>query len=502
MASTSTDPDLNLYPEVHSSLAQVVEFPAYRDSGKHFVSTKSTTKRWWQRDASTFEFVADFVSTNGAVLLAYSVYHWLSVGRLVRYDISDVEVAGSLIGLFYVMMLRLNGAYTRATSLLRVRETERVIAASLQLCAFAFGVGFLVELPVPRLVVLFAAASIPAFVLAEKHLIYLLWRSFAESEQIGRSTVIYGAGHSALRVFSVLARSPKLGMDPVAIVDDDAAGATVQELGYTSSRFTKVRRGPVDAALLRELSADVLIICKSIDAEEFRHIAIECARAGTVLSFVPHDRFNSTRSLSYWDADGVIFASVDEQGASSLYRLAKRAFDLSIATFLVLVLAPLLLVIALAIRVTSEGPALFVQDRVGKNGRLFKIFKFRTMYVSAEKQAYSPISTRDRRITKVGAFLRRTSLDELPQLLNVLKGDMSLVGPRPEMPFIVEQYKDIHRERLQVLPGITGLWQISAGRAQLIHENIQYDLYYIRNQSFFMDLAILLHTFVFAMRGI
>jgi exopolysaccharide biosynthesis polyprenyl glycosylphosphotransferase len=291
-------------------------------------------------------------------------------------------------------------------------------------------------------------------------------------------------------------------MDPVAIVDDDAAGATVQELGYTSSRFTKVRPGPVDAALLRELSADVLIICKSIDAEEFRHIAIECARAGTVLSFVPHDRFNSTRSLSYWDADGVIFASVDEQGASSLYRLAKRAFDLSIATFLVLVVAPLLLVIALAIRVTSEGPALFVQDRVGKNGRLFKIFKFRTMYVSAEKQAYSPISTRDRRITKVGAFLRRTSLDELPQLLNVLKGDMSLVGPRPEMPFIVEQYKDIHRERLQVLPGITGLWQISAGRAQLIHENIQYDLYYIRNQSFFMDLAILLHTAVFAMRGI
>jgi lipopolysaccharide/colanic/teichoic acid biosynthesis glycosyltransferase len=93
-------------------------------------------------------------------------------------------------------------------------------------------------------------------------------------------------------------------------------------------------------------------------------------------------------------------------------------------------------------------------------------------------------------------------LDELPQLLNVVKGEMSLVGPRPEMPFIVEKYNAMHRQRLQVLPGITGLWQISADRAFLIHENIQYDFYYIRHRSFFMDFAILLHTVVFAMRGV
>jgi len=155
-----------------------------------------------------------------------------------------------------------------------------------------------------------------------------------------------------------------------------------------------------------------------------------------------------------------------------------------------------------AIRLTSDGPVLFVQDRIGKNGTPFKMFKFRTMYTSAPKHAYSPISAYDPRITKIGRFLRRTSLDEVPQLLNVVKGDMSLVGPRPEMPFIVDQYSDLHRQRLQAIPGITGLWQISAGRKQLIHENIQYDLYYIRNQSFFMDLSILLHTAAFAMRGI
>jgi len=102
----------------------------------------------------------------------------------------------------------------------------------------------------------------------------------------------------------------------------------------------------------------------------------------------------------------------------------------------------------------------------------------------------------------VGKFLRRTSFDELPQLLNVLEGSMSMVGPRPEMPFIVERYKPEHKQRLRIKPGITGLWQLSGDRASLIHENIEYDLYYIKNRNFFMDLAILIHTSIFAMRGI
>jgi lipopolysaccharide/colanic/teichoic acid biosynthesis glycosyltransferase len=124
------------------------------------------------------------------------------------------------------------------------------------------------------------------------------------------------------------------------------------------------------------------------------------------------------------------------------------------------------------------------------------------MYSSAPAYSPSPTDSSDSRITPFGRFLRRTSLDELPQLLNVLKGDMSLVGPRPEMPFLVEGYSSLHRQRLQVLPGITGLWQISADRDFHIHENIEYDLYYIRNRSFFVDLAIMFHTVFVAMRGI
>jgi lipopolysaccharide/colanic/teichoic acid biosynthesis glycosyltransferase len=130
------------------------------------------------------------------------------------------------------------------------------------------------------------------------------------------------------------------------------------------------------------------------------------------------------------------------------------------------------------------------------------MYKFRTMRLTTAAYAYSPQESSDPRITSVGKFLRKTSLDELPQLLNILQGSMSLVGPRPEMPFIVENYNQRHRQRLQVKPGLTGLWQLSGDRAFLIHENIEYDLYYIQHRNFFMDLAILLHTSIFAMRGI
>jgi lipopolysaccharide/colanic/teichoic acid biosynthesis glycosyltransferase len=183
------------------------------------------------------------------------------------------------------------------------------------------------------------------------------------------------------------------------------------------------------------------------------------------------------------------------------YSIAKRIVDLIGSSLLLILFAPLFFLIALFIKLDSHGPALFIQDRVGRNGELFKMYKFRSMHKGTPQYELSPTTPFDPRITGIGRFLRRNSLDELPQLMNVFLGDMSLVGPRPEMPFIVQIYTSEQRQRLQVIPGITGLWQLSADRVFLIHENIQYDLYYIRNRGFFMDVAILIHTLFFAMRG-
>jgi lipopolysaccharide/colanic/teichoic acid biosynthesis glycosyltransferase len=182
--------------------------------------------------------------------------------------------------------------------------------------------------------------------------------------------------------------------------------------------------------------------------------------------------------------------------------ILKRSVDCMIALSLLVVLLPLLIMIAVVIRLESRGPALFCHSRVGRDGRPFNMWKFRSMWVEEVRYERSPASKMDKRLTRVGRILRRISLDELPQLLNVVKGDMSLVGPRPEMPFIVDGYGATERQRLVVRPGVTGLWQISSCRAAPIHQNLQYDFYYIQNHNLLLDAAIMVRTISAVIRGV
>ena len=206
-----------------------------------------------------------------------------------------------------------------------------------------------------------------------------------------------------------------------------------------------------------------------------------------------------------------------------LYRWVKGLADWIIAAVLLIVLTPLMLVIAIAVKVTSPGPALLVQERVGKGGRVFSFFKFRSMYNNTDRSAdmlfareyingnhtaaaahagvFKPAN--DKRITPVGKFIRKASLDELPQLFNVLKGDMSLVGPRPSMPYEVDVYKPWHFRRLEALPGMTGLAQIRGRSSLTFQEIVSYDVDYVDRRSLWVDLQILLLTpaVVFSGRG-
>jgi lipopolysaccharide/colanic/teichoic acid biosynthesis glycosyltransferase len=157
-------------------------------------------------------------------------------------------------------------------------------------------------------------------------------------------------------------------------------------------------------------------------------------------------------------------------------------------------------VAALAIRIGSPGPVLFRQRRVGLRGRPFTIYKFRTMSVDAPAYSYKvPMS--DERITRVGVWLRRSGLDELPQLFNVLRGEMSLIGPRPEQPFIVQQFQPWQHARHQVKPGITGWWQIHHRNDVPLHLNLDYDMYYLQHQSFKLDCQIVWRTLAIVLLG-
>jgi lipopolysaccharide/colanic/teichoic acid biosynthesis glycosyltransferase len=182
--------------------------------------------------------------------------------------------------------------------------------------------------------------------------------------------------------------------------------------------------------------------------------------------------------------------------------IVKRGCDVIGSLFLLVVLFPLFVLVAILIKMDSPGPVFFRHRRVGKAGNHFVLWKFRSMRTDVPEYEASPRSVADDRLTRIGRLIRRLSLDEVPQLINVLKGEMSLVGPRPEMPFIVARYDPIEYERLVARPGITGLWQISPARAFPIHENLQYDLHYIRNQNFFLDCAIVLRTIAAVIHGV
>ncbi len=198
------------------------------------------------------------------------------------------------------------------------------------------------------------------------------------------------------------------------------------------------------------------------------------------------------------------------------YYLGKRCIDLAISSIALIILAPLFLVLAVLVKLHSEGPAIFKQDRVGfdpRTGqvRIFRLYKFRSMRVNSDpglhrEYVQSLIENNtdpdgeslkmvdDPRITGIGRILRNSSLDELPQLFNVLKGDMSLVGPRPALPYEVEAYREWHKRRLLALPGLTGWWQVNGRNCVSFDESVLLDIYYIEHQSLSLDLKILLLT--------
>jgi lipopolysaccharide/colanic/teichoic acid biosynthesis glycosyltransferase len=184
-----------------------------------------------------------------------------------------------------------------------------------------------------------------------------------------------------------------------------------------------------------------------------------------------------------------------------VYFTLKRLMDCVGSVLALSILSPVFFLLWILIHIDSPGPAFFSHKRIGQNGKLFTIHKFRTMKCDAKDQELAPVEPNDSRITKLGHFLRRTSLDEMPQFWNVLKGDMSLVGPRPEMEFIVKEYTPIQNCRLLIKPGITGVWQVKGRKDLPLHENVECDLYYIINQSFTLDLRILVNTITVVISG-
>ncbi len=450
------------------------------------------------------EKTLDFMAVVAAVYAAYSLHLLSSDGRQAPYAPSALLLYSAAFALLFVIQLERRGGYRTYVSLLGIRETERVLRVSLQTFLLVLFAVYFCEIPVPPRMLLFALLTVPLFLALEKWELRHLFSSLRTRGYITRRAVILGTGSTARRIYSALVRSPKFGLDPVALVDDSSQPSPdeIYESSYERKRPVRVLATPLCPELFRQLGASVLIIATETSREPVQRIAGRSVEAGIATYFVPGEFLEPEQHIHYEKLDGILLAHVSSDATRVINEFAKRSFDVVLSAAALFCFAPLFGIVAVLIKLSSPGPTLFRQFRVGKDGRVFSMYKFRTMHYDAPQYGYSPKTGADPRITRIGRILRSTSLDELPQLFNVLTGQMSLVGPRPEMPFIVEQYTPLQRQRLCVKPGLTGLWQISADRASRIHEHMEYDLYYIHHRSLFMDIAILLHSFVFAPRGV
>jgi exopolysaccharide biosynthesis polyprenyl glycosylphosphotransferase len=465
---------------------------------------RATSTHVFQSMLAAIEVATDFLTCAFGILAAYLLDPSLYIGRQIQYPLREAAAVSLAVSLFAVLLLHRNGAYRGSGGLLQILETERAIRIPVQSVLVMLPFSVLLNLKFSGVDFLIALVLVPVFLILQKHAFVAVIRGLHVRGRGVDRVIVYGIGDTGKRILSALSHSVRLGLYPIVVIahNDALDEEWMPEMGYRRRRSVPVQRGPITSALLNSCQCSTLIVALPNLSSEQIAAAVDAAKqAGSRVLFLSATELQEQKWTESIDVDGLSLTPMLESFERWPYSVAKRMVDLIGSSLLLVFFAPLCFLIAFFIKLDSSGPALFVQKRVGRNGELFKMYKFRSMHNGTPKYELSPTTPFDPRITRIGRFLRRSSLDELPQLINVFLGDMSLVGPRPEMPFIVQIYTSEQRQRLQVTPGMTGLWQLSADRAFLIHENIQYDLYYIRNRGFFMDIAILIHTLFFAMRG-
>jgi exopolysaccharide biosynthesis polyprenyl glycosylphosphotransferase len=311
-------------------------------------------------------------------------------------------------------------------------------------------------------------------------------------------TLVLGVSEEAMLIDEVLS-APASGFVPVGFVRTD---------GGPSTRRIPPDLGALDdlGRILDEQQVECVFVASStVSPEQTKKFVREIRRRGIDIWFSANLMEMLASRLTVHPVGRLLAFSLQPVELRGARAFAKRSFDLVVATLAVLAAAPLLIFSALAIKLTSRGPVLFKQERIGRGGHAFTMYKFRTMVHGAKNvlgdlaernEARGPLfkMRNDPRVTKVGRVLRRFSLDELPQLLNVILGEMSVVGPRPPLRSEVEDYEEWHMDRLEVRPGITGLWQVNRGGDWKFDDYVRLDLFYIENWSITYDLFLLLKT--------
>jgi len=502
MTAVDVTSDLQALP------AQQLGTPAHATRAKPETTERS---RWETRYVRTV-MVADFVMVLAAGVVAY----WVRFGWVITdYMTSYVWLTG-LLPVGWLVALALNHCYDTRFLFVGSDEYQRVFRAGIAMMATVAMVAYSLNLQPARGYVIVA---VPLAIVTCSGARFVLRKRLQMAHLQGRClrrVIVVGYERAVIDLCRQLRRERYHGMDVV--------GACLPRPITERRDGRLIVRTPVDVPVLgtflevatavERAGADTVVVlsCPEFDGTALRRLAWQLERDATELIVASALLDIGGDRTTIRPVDGLPMLHLDHAKLRGARRVVKELFDRIVAFVGLLVISPLLVLLALAIRLNSAGPALFRQVRVGRDGREFRIYKFRTMRVDAEAviarlqhlNEHDGVLFKmrnDPRVTTVGRLLRRFSLDELPQLINVLRGEMSLVGPRPPLPSEVERYPfDMYR-RLAVKPGLTGLWQVS-GRADLPWEEVvRLDLRYVESWSLSLDLVILLRTVTAVLRS-
>ena len=488
--------------------------------------------RWIVPSVKAGLVIADALAAAASFMLAFYVREGVSVfgpgggltwsNRFAPYGALLLFVVGiRLLSFRYCDLYRVRGEFSLVDDGIRIFKATAIGSLLIVAAAFLYRGGFQ-----------FRAFSYArgvfvtdfVFVLIGVGLLRFVMRSvqtFVRSRQINLiPTLVVGRGAEASLFIREMRERPALGYRVIGVVDTKTSDGqlTYEEVPVIGNLETLPE-------VIRDSGANEVIIADpQVNGDALFEVMMRCGRRRGVEFRIAPSLFNCLPRKTEIDQIGVLpMIRLFREPLSSGARIVKRTFDLIVAALAIAVFFPVWILIALLIKLDSRGPVFYTQERVGMDGRLFLLYKFRTMKAGADselhreyqrafiagraeanldneqKPTYKLLS--DPRITRVGRLLRRTSLDEVPQLFNVLSGDMSVVGPRPPIPYEVEAYELWHRKRLDMKPGLTGLWQVSGRNRLPFEEMVRLDLFYIENWSLLLDLKIIMQTALVMIEG-
>lgn len=423
-------------------------------------------------------------------IAAYFIRFYLMPG-VINYSFTLYSLMGLASALLHYVIYSLffysqMNLYRRYTRLVQRTVLCEILCAGLTLAAL-----FLINLPLVSRMAVFISGVLDTVFICAKH--YVVLRAYTALHRSGiyqRNTLLIGEGPTAQRYASTVLAQPEAGHHLVGYVAAWMFEPGSTRLGGYDDLESVLAATPVDEAII------------ALPAHEYirlDHIICLCEKYGVPLRIIPCYEERISYQIVTSKFEDIQMIGIRDIPLNRLYNaFIKRFFDILISLSALIVLSPLMLVIAIGVRISTRDTIFFAQTRIGKNKKPFKMLKFRSMRTNDEEDSAWSTNEDDRR-TFFGALIRKLSIDELPQLINVLKGDMSIVGPRPEIPHFVAQFRDevpLYMIRHMVKPGMTGLAQVSGYRGDTsIRGRIDCDIAYIENWTIWLDIRIILRTF-------